>query len=904
MPDPAPIPQPPEYYRQQAADVLIALQTTRDGLSAGEAQKRLLENGPNRLTAKETVSAFRILFRQFQNTLTAILLAAAFLMLFIYAFGEKNHSDLIEAVLIIVITVMTVLLGFFQEYKAEKAVESLKKMLAFTARVTRGGKSIDIPVDDLVTGDIVLLSEGMKVPADIRLIEVYSLQANEASLTGESVPIGKHEGPIQEEKQLADRKNMVFAGTSIVRGKATGVVVATGNRTEIGKIAASVVAVQDEETPLQKRLGDIGRKIGYLVIAICVFFFLFIGFFAQDFAGLALHEKLIQSFVASVALAVAAIPEGLPAVVTISLALGTKRMIRKRALIKRLSSVETLGSTDVICSDKTGTLTKGEMTVEELYLNGAFYTISGSGFARAGAFSDGKGKDDAETLRLLLESGLQCNNASISPEGTVHGDPTEAALIVSGRKGQAAAVGQRIFEVPFSSERKMMTVVVKKNDTYTVFSKGAPEVILERCKDVLTDGQVRKRTNDETKHALSAAHEMSAKALRTLAFAYKTLSKSEYEAQKNGEAVLESNLVFLGLQGMIDPPRDEVKDLIASCTASGIRVMMLTGDHSATAKAVAGAIGIIGDVVTGEELSAMDDTTLLKTIREVNIYARINPSDKMKLVSALQKDRHIVAMTGDGVNDAPALKKADVGIAMGIAGTDVAKESSDVILMDDRFATIVSAIGEGRAIYQNIQKFVHYLLECNMAEVLVVIFGVFVLRDILLTATMLLWINVVTDGLPAIALGLDPASPGIMRHHPSVFQRAIIEKKAWIRMILGALLIAGMVIAVYIWHLNYGEAVARSAAFMALVIFELLAIFLARGAYGTRFLSNYWLFLAVGTTLALQLGIFALPALQTLFAVAPIPLEGLVFIAAMGSGMCLIHVLRIIIFPQHTPRYA
>jgi P-type Ca2+ transporter type 2C len=878
-----------DFYQQSPDTVLSSLNSQKSGLSVDEVKQRLSSYGLNTLHVKNPISALHIFLRQFNNVMILILLASVVLILFVYVFGERDSTDLIEAGLIAVITFMIICLGFLQEYKAEKAVESLKQLLAQTTRVRRDSLESDIDVAQLVPGDIVLLSEGVRVPADIRLIEAYSLQTNEASLTGESEPVHKQTEPIQGIKQINDQTNTVFAGTVIVRGRGIGVVFTTGNKTEIGKIATTVASVKDEQTPLQKQLAGIGRNIGFLVLLICILVFVFISFFAREFADQPLLEKLIHSFIASVALAVAAIPEGLPAVVTISLALGTKRMVKKQALVKKLSSVETLGATDVICSDKTGTLTKGEMTVTQLFLDGKVYTLSGTGYERSGTFHYEQRPINPLLLHTLLEAGYICNNASIAADGLMHGDPTELALLISAEKGNSVSSVNRVYEIPFSSERKMMTVVVKRDTRYDVYVKGAPEIIMQHCTSLISGSSKQPLTTHQSEAALAAAHEMSMQALRTLAFAHKTLTQNEYTAALNHPEILETQLTFIGLQGMMDTAREEVADLIATCQSSGIRVIMLTGDHQETAKAIARTINIPGDVITGDALQAMDEKTLEEVVKTTNIYARINPADKLKIVSCLQKEGHIVAMTGDGVNDAPALKKADIGIAMGKSGTDVAKESADVILLDDHFKTIVSAITEGRAIYHNIQKFVQYLLRCNIAEVFIVIFGVFYLHDILLSATMLLWINVVTDGLPAIALGLDPASEGIMKRNPREFQQAIIQKAAWPEMIAIALSLAGFVVAVYLLTLPQGVILASSSAFMAIVLFEMAAIFLTRIAYGTSFFSNRWLLLAAATTIILQLSIFAIPFLRELFMVQPLPIHSWSIIALMSVGVLLSH---------------
>jgi P-type Ca2+ transporter type 2C len=866
------------YYSLPKPELFSKLQSNDSGLTDEEAAKRIETYGKNALTVKKKISALGLYLQQFKNTLTIILIIAALLILFVYFFGEKEQSDLIEAGLILAIVFMITLTGFIQEYKAEKAIESLKKLLAFKAKVRRNGNEKEILVAELVPGDIVVLEEGTKIPADIRLLEVYSLSINEASLTGESVPANKNAAEIDGNKQLGDQKNMAFSGTAVASGRAIGIVVRTGDRTEIGKIASSVAQTEDEPTPIQKRLDDIGKLIGYVIIGICAIVFVFIMFFAQEFSTQPLLQRVIHSFIAAIALAVAAIPEGLPAVVTISLALGTQRMLKKNALVRKLNSVETLGSTDTICSDKTGTLTKGEMTVRSIYYANHLYEVTGTGYETVGAFTD-NGKEISKLAFLpMLEAGLYCNNAKLN-DGKVLGDPTEAALLVSAAKAKLEQhAAERVVEIPFSSERKMMSVVIKQGDTYVLYAKGATEVILEKSYRIKHEDKETPIVNKDKNDILEINHQLSQKALRNLGFAYKVMTKAEFEKQKDDEKQLEKGLTFLGIQGMIDPPRIEVKELITQCVSSGIRVIMITGDHPETAKAVAGEIGIQGDALTGDALDKMDEKELAKAVEQISVYARVNPDTKLRIVAALQKNGHIVAMTGDGVNDAPALKKADIGIAMGITGTDVAKEASDMVLLDDKFSTIVSAIEEGRGIFHNIRKFVIYLLSCNLAEVLIVFFGIIILQDLVLTATMLLWINVVTDGIPAVALGLDPAEKGIMRYSPRAFQTQIISKRLWIEMWVFGIFLSVFVLGAYMLNLANGMANAQSAAFTSLVIFELVSIYLIRSGYRVSFFSNKWLLISILVTLGAQLLIVYLPVFNTIFGIAPLTIDNWIFI--------------------------
>jgi P-type Ca2+ transporter type 2C len=873
-----------QYYSLAKEKLFELFNTTDKGLSTEKAKEQLVKYGPNKLTAKKKQSTLSMFLGQFKNTLTIILIISAILILFIYQFGEKDPSDLVEAGLILGIVFMITILGFLQEYNAEKAIESLKKLLAFKAKVRRDGQEFEIDVIDLVPGDVVVIEEGTKVPADIRLLEVFNLRVNEASLTGESAPVSKISKELEGSKQIADQKNMIFAGTNIVSGRATGMVIATGDTTEIGKIAKNVAETEEGQTPIQMRLEKIGKMIGFVILGICLVVFVFIFFFSKNFSELPFLSKVIQSFIASVALAVAAIPEGLPAVVTISLALGTQRMLKRNTLVRKLNSVETLGSTDVICSDKTGTFTKGEMTVRKIYYGEKIYDVSGTGYEQTGEFAlDGKKVENVPFMQLL-ETGLYCNNASFS-ENKVLGDPTEASLLVSAAKAGVSMSAERISEIPFSSERKIMSVVVSPSassglsEKYLVYSKGAPEVLIDHCN----------LSAEEKKKILDVNNDLSEQALRNLGFAYKELSKEEYEKQKGNEEVLENGLTFLGIQGMIDPPRVEVKPLIEECVKSGIRVVMITGDNGATAKAVANEIGITGDVLTGDELEKMGDLDFEKIVEEISIYARVNPGVKMRIVKALKKKGHIVAMTGDGVNDAPALKAADIGIAMGITGTDVAKESSDMVLLDDKFSSIVSAIEEGRGIFHNIRKFIRYLLSCNIAEVIIIFFGVIVLQELVLTATMLLWINVVTDGIPAIALGMDQAERGIMRYKPKVFQADIINKELWAEMMIFGTLLAIGTLGIFIINLPFGIEKAQSAAFLAIVAFELVNIYLIRSNYRTPFFSNKWLFISIIVTVVLQLVILYVPLFANLFGVTGIDFLDWVYIFAVSGILALVY---------------
>lgn len=874
------------FYQLSKKDILQHFNSREQGLSEEETKNRLEKYGPNQLTVKKKISALSLYIGQFKNILTLILVTAAILILFIYLFGKKEQSDLIEAGLILAIVFAITLLGFIQEFKAERAIESLKKLLAFKAKVRRDGVEKEIDIKNLVPGDIVVLEEGAKIPADIRLLSVASLSANEASLTGESSTVGKTDKQLEDAMQIADQKNMVFSGTSVTSGRGVGIVIGTGDQTEIGKIAEGVAEAPDDETPIQKKLNRIGKIIGFAILAICAVVFVFIVFFAQEFTSQPLLERVILSFIAAVALAVAAIPEGLPAVVTISLALGTQRMLKKNALVRKLNSVETLGSTDIVCADKTGTLTRGEMTVRKLFFDNKTYEVSGVGYKIEGNFSINNKTIDPASANLLLKTGAYCNNASISNE-TILGDPTEAALLVSAKKAKINTGGRRVFEIPFSSERKMMSVVVNEGNDYYVYTKGAPETLISYCSSIIKDGKLQSLSKEDEKVILDTNGSFSSSALRNLGFAYKKLSPQEYSKQAGNGELLEKDMVFVGIQGMIDPPRKDVKPLIESLKESGIRVLMITGDHAKTAEAVAKEIGITGEVLTGNELDGMSDEKFTEKVETVGIYARVNPSVKLRIVEALKKKNHIVAMTGDGVNDAPALKRADIGIAMGITGTDVAKEASDMVLLDDNFKTIVSAIEEGRGIFHNIRKFVAYLLSGNIAEVLVVFFALMLFQKLPLTAVMLLWINIITDGLPALALGIDPPEKGILKYKPSIFQANIINKSLWISMSAFGIIVSILALSVFYFNLDQNLEFAQTATFVSLVFFELSRLFIIRSGYKISFFSNPWLLLAVISAIILQIAIVSIPFFSNLFGLTSLGFFEWTYIGAISIFLWL-----------------
>jgi len=872
-------------YQRPADDVAHELDSwPAKGLSSHLVSKRQQQYGPNSLESESSVHPVRLFFSQFKDVLIIILIIAATISLALSYLGEHGEGP-IEALLIYGIVLAIAFVGFLNEYKAEKTVEALKKLVTQTTKVRRGGQVVEVEADQLVPGDIVLLEEGQKVTADLRIVESHSLRIDEASLTGESQPVSKRTDAIDGEQALGDQTNMAFSGTFIASGSGEGVVVGIGNDTELGKIARMVSDVESEQTPMQKKLDKLGKQIGYGVIGVCVVVFAAIFFFGQESADAELITRVVFAFTAAVALAVAAIPEGLAFVVRISLALGARRMAGKNALVRKLSAVEALGSTDVVCSDKTGTLTRGEMTVRALFTNGQQYSVSGSGYDSEGQFSlDGKQLESLEEVEPLLRVGLLCNNSEIRDQHVL-GDPTEGALVVSAEKAglkraQEQQNAKRIDELPFSSDRKRMSTIHKVSAGYLVAVKGAPEIILERCEYVLLGGKKQKLTDKHREEIKTANTELAGQALRVLGFALKQVRV------KPSEDDAEQKLTFVGLQGMMDPPREEVVEVIHRVTTeAGMRVLMITGDHAATASAVAEEIGIRGETITGVELDQMGQAEFERRVEEISVYARVNPEHKIRIVQALKSHGHQVAMTGDGVNDAPAIKAADIGIAMGITGTDAAKEASDMILLDDQFLTIINAIEEGRGIFDNMRKFVNYLLSANIAEVIAVFVGVLIFQDLLLTAAQLLFINIVTDGLPAVALGSDPAEKGIMRFRPARFQAAIIDKRVWTEMLIfGALMSIALLV-----HFGYifdgsaeSDVLAKSVAFAGMVVYEMVRLIDIRTDYHIRWFTNPWLSVAMLGSFALLGIVMYVPSIAEIFDLTQIPLRDWLIIVAVS----------------------
>ncbi len=833
------------------------------GLSSGEAAQRLAEGGANELERVRRTSPWAVLLSQFKNLLIIILLIATALSAFL------GHG--VEAVAVAVIVLFAVLLGFVQEFRAERAVEALREMAAPNATVLRDGEERDVPARELAPGDVVLLRAGDKVPADLRLADAVNLQIDEAALTGESLPIEKHSLSLADpELPLGDRKNMAYAGTVATYGRGRALVVETGMGTEFGKIARLLQSVETGKTPLQQNLDRVGRVLALAAFALVA---VIVGL------GLLRGQPVIEMVVFGIALAVAVVPEALPAVVTISLAIGVQRMVKRHALMRRLQAVETLGSTSVICSDKTGTLTKDEMTVRKIYVAGRMVDVTGTGYEPQGRFL-GQAQEEVrdEALIALLRAATLASDARFlrgaGGAWEIKGDPTEGALVVAAAKAglskESLDVGNpRVGEIPFTSESKRMTTLHAAGGETTAYAKGAPEVLLASCTRYAGPIGETELGDAERIEILEAGRAMADAALRVLAVATKRRTTLESA---------ESAMTFLGLVGMIDPPRPEAKAAIATCEEAGIKPIMITGDHPATARAVARELGLLkaGRVVTGAELEAISDDDLEASAEEIEVYARVSPTHKLRVVAALQKRGHVVAMTGDGVNDAPALKKADIGIAMGITGTDVTKEAADVTLTDDNFASIVAAVEEGRGIFGNIKKYLMYLLSSNIGEIGLMAGATILGLPLPLTAVQLLYVNLATDGLPALALAVDPAEPDIMRRKPRDPKTGIFTRPVVALMLFGGVWSTAVNIALFSAMWNSGRKdEAITMTFVSLILIQFFKAYSFRSDRHSVLRSpfaNKWLNLSIVTGVLMLLGIVYIPFLHEPMGTYSLPL--------------------------------
>lgn len=871
-------------YHDEAADaVLKTLDTSETGLSSGEAENRLKKYGKNELKEEEKTSAVKLFLSQFKSFLILILIVAALVSAFL--------GELVDALVILFTVFLAGVLGFVQEYRAEESIKLLKSLTSPEALVVRDGKEVKVPSSLLVPGDILILQAGDRIPADARLLEAQSLKIDESSLTGESVPVEKSIKILLPETPQPDRKNMAYTGTSVTYGRGKAVITATGMSTAFGKLAGLLGEIERERTPLQEKLDQFGRWLGaatLIVVAFVAVLGIFKGF------------DPFEMFLWGVALAVAAIPEALPAVVTVGLALGVRRMVKRHALVRKLPSVETLGSTNIICTDKTGTLTQNKMTVEKVYVNGTMLSVTGNGYEPVGDFfKEGQPVSEDIHLHKLLVTGALCNDAGLVEEegiGDIIGDPTEGALVVAAaKKGiwrpDLELGHRRIGEVPFSSERKMMTTLNTSEEGVYAYSKGAPEVILDCCTKIFLGGQEKELTPEIRKEILNTVNEMANQTLRVMGFAYRQVPENIVPEEA------EKDMVFAGLMGMRDPPREEVKVAIATCTDAGIRTVMITGDHKTTAFAIAREIGIYreGDLVLkGTELDALGDKEFEDMVEKVSVYARVYPEHKLKVVNALKKKGYIVAMTGDGVNDAPALKAADMGIAMGITGTEVSKEASSMILTDDNFASIVSAVEEGRNILKNIKNFIAYGLTCHIGVVLIVLVGVLAWQILPVIAVQILWINLITDGLPPMALSLEAPDRGLMKQKPRKSTEGLVSRRMLIASLgLGAL-IAVQSLGVLSWALEEGMPLPK----IQTLIFTLVVISLMFNAFNWRsdrlsvfslgIFTNRPLIYAILSTVLLQLAAIYVPVLQTAFRTVPLSLSDWGMIIPLASTTLIV----------------
>ncbi len=841
------------WHTQTVKNVFLNLQTSENGLTNQEAQRRLKQYGYNKLIEKKKRTALKILLEQFASPLVILLIIATAISAFL--------ELLTDAIAIGLIIVINALLGFYQEYKAEKAIEALKKYTVSKVLIIRNNETIQEDAENIVPGDIVLLEEGSRIPADLRLIETINLETDEASLTGESTPIEKITDPIKD-APVADRKNMAFLGTLVSYGRGKGIVVSTGMLTEFGKIA-SLVQEAEEPTPLQRKLKKFSKQLGILIAVIAAVIFV-VGYFRQI--------EHIELLLTSISLAVAAVPEGLPAVTTITLSIGVQRLSKKNSIMKRLAAVEALGSVTVIAADKTGTMTSNEMTVKKIWAAHKIIDVTGTGFNPEGKFLLNKQEIDPKNegaLENLMKIGELCNDSILKHDKDWHiiGDPTEGALRVLTIKAGLKYDYKRLDEIPFSSERKKMTTVYNIKEENIAFSKGGPEIVLEMCDKIYPNRTLDKEDKEKI---LKAFAEFAQNGLRVLGFAYKHLP-AKYEKNK-----IEEHMTFVGLSGMIDPARKETIESIKLCKEAGIRTIMITGDHVLTAKAVAKEVGIIGEALSGEEIDKLSDKELSNKLDIVNVFARISPEHKRRIVDLLRQKGHVASVTGDGVNDAPALKKADIGVAMGIKGTDVSKEAADMILLDDNFATIVKAIEEGRGIYDNIKKFVRFLLSANFGEVMIISLAMFLALPLPLLPIHLLWINLVTDGFPALALGVDPKEKDIMKRKPRDPKEGILSR-SWVFIFAVAILSTIAALSTFILGLPDGIEKARTMALTTVIFFELFLVFNVRseekGFFRMNPLENKKLLVAVIASIILQLLVIYLPFLEPLFKTDPLSLN-------------------------------
>ncbi|MDQ0245623.1 Ca2+-transporting ATPase [Bacillus fengqiuensis] len=875
-----------KWYELSERAVLQMTKTTKEtGLSTKEAKEKQKQDGMNELEEAEKQSALLLFLEQFKDFMVLVLLAATLI--------SGLLGEYIDAIAIIAIVIINGFLGFFQERRAEKSLDALKELSAPQVMGLREGEWVRIPSKELVVGDIIKFTSGDRIGADIRILEAKSLEIEESALTGESLPVSKHTSPLTgQDVPLGDQSNMAFMGTLVTRGNGMGVVVGTGMNTAMGQIANLLQSAETMMTPLQRKLEQLGK---ILIVVALLLTMLVVGI------GVIQGHALYEMFLAGVSLAVAAIPEGLPAIVTVALSLGVQRMIKQKAIVRKLPAVETLGCASVICSDKTGTMTQNKMTVTHLWSGGNTWNVSGTGYHPEGHFYAGEREvhpAQSKPLQQLLLFGVLCNQTGLirqKDDYAIDGDPTEAALLVAAMKAgfDRESVLQQfdiIQEFPFDSTRKMMSVVVKdkKDGKRYVVTKGAPDVLVTNSSKILWDNKLQPMSPSMGNEVKTAIDQLAGQALRTIAIAYRPLINETFHHEHEAER----ELVLIGLQGMIDPPRPEVKEAVKECRDAGIKTVMITGDHVITAKAIASQLGILkpgGKVLDGYTLSKMSVDELEEVVDDVYVYARVSPEHKLKIVKALQAKGHVVAMTGDGVNDAPAIKAADIGIAMGITGTDVAKEASALVLLDDNFATIKSAIKEGRNIYENIRKFIRYLLASNVGEILVMLFAMILALPLPLVPIQILWVNLVTDGLPAMALGLDQPEENVMKRKPRHPKEGVFARGLGWKVISRGFLIGIATLAAFIIvydntpeNLDY----AQTIAFATLVMAQLIHVFDCRSdksVFDRNPFENLYLVAAVISSILLMLVVIYYPPLQPIFHTMPIMPREWLIILGMAS---------------------
>ena len=883
------------WYNLQKSEVLAGIGSRHSGLTETEARERLQQYGPNELQGRKKPPAILVFLQQFLSPLIYVLLAAV-----VISFVMQHFTD---AIVILVVLLLNAVIGFIQETRAEKAMEALMRMAAPQAKVERDGRVQTVPARQVVPGDIILLETGDRVPADARLVEVSNLKVNESILTGESMPVSKSAEALAGEVPVTERKNLAYMGTIVTYGRAEAAVISTGMSTEIGRIATALQEVKPEKTPLQKSIGKLSTYLVFLFLGACGLLVV---------VGLLQGLEWLEVFLLSVAAAVSAIPEGLPAVVTVVLALGMRIMARRNVIIRKLVAVETLGSATVICSDKTGTLTMNEMTVKQIYVDGKFTEVTGEGYRPQGAFlTDSQVLDPVSlpSMSLLLRIGVLCNDALLVEEEdencSIMGDPTEGALVVVAAKAGLHKEGMeksfpRLDEIPFQSEKQYMVTLHPVDGRKVAYVKGAVDRLLPLSSHILNGEKPVPLSEIDTRNILDANTFMAGQAMRVMALAYADISGESGDLRDED---IRHNLVFVGLVGMADPPREEAKEAVRLCHQAGIRVVMITGDHQLTAESVAHQIGLqSGEAISGTELQEMSDEELSRRVDGISVFARIEPLHKLRIVNALKSQGQVVAMTGDGVNDAPALKSANIGVAMGITGTDVSKEASDMILADDNFASVVAAVEEGRAIFNRLRNVIFFFLATNMGELLALLLAVSFVGKAPMLAVQIIWVNLVTDATAAIPLGIEPKSGDELKQQPRHPRVGLIYPGMVFRIIFLASMMGIGTWLIFHWaqsRMSLEEA--RTIAFCTMVTFQWFQSFNARSDEHTIFqlgvLSNKWLIFAIGISILLQLMVVYIPVLQTAFGTVPIGIDRWGIVILAGGGLFLIEEIRKALFP-------